>query len=351
MFLLAVLPAVALAVQEPAVLPPSPIKRIEVQPAMRTITAGDSVKLVLRALDANGAPVPGAVLYVKMLGGGGEGSVRPESFWLVASSVGKFPLSVSALVPGSRPFVDSTSVEFLGVPGPATRLDVSPRTATIVTGQSLRLSGLRSPGPTIARSTRCAGSPARQRSPRWTGTASITGLATGRATSPPRSGGDGTLGVRVVPGEPRQARTHAVAALGAPGRRGAVRGGRARRGRQAGRGPHADLELLARRRPARRRRPRSWPTARRLHRHRDARPPRREHDRHVERARRAAVGDAWSAGCRGPRSRRREVWIHPNGKVAYLGTHMGGDRVYAIDITEPGEPGRSSTPSWRTPGS
>ena len=33
-----------------------------------------------------------------------------------------------------------------------------------------------------------------------------------------------------------------------------------------------------------------------------------------------------------------EVWIHPNGKVAYLGTHGGGDRVYAIDISDPGRP-------------
>ena len=33
-----------------------------------------------------------------------------------------------------------------------------------------------------------------------------------------------------------------------------------------------------------------------------------------------------------------EVWIHPNGKVAYLGTHGGGDRVYAIDITNPANP-------------
>jgi hypothetical protein len=33
-----------------------------------------------------------------------------------------------------------------------------------------------------------------------------------------------------------------------------------------------------------------------------------------------------------------EVWIHPNGTVAYLGTHMGGDRVYAIDISNPGNP-------------
>ena len=33
-----------------------------------------------------------------------------------------------------------------------------------------------------------------------------------------------------------------------------------------------------------------------------------------------------------------EVWIHPNGKVAYLGTHGGGDRVYALDISDPGRP-------------
>jgi len=33
-----------------------------------------------------------------------------------------------------------------------------------------------------------------------------------------------------------------------------------------------------------------------------------------------------------------EVWIHPNGKVAYLGTHGGGDRVYAIDIANPAKP-------------
>jgi hypothetical protein len=33
-----------------------------------------------------------------------------------------------------------------------------------------------------------------------------------------------------------------------------------------------------------------------------------------------------------------EVWVHPNGKVAYLGTHSGGDRFYTIDITDPAKP-------------
>jgi hypothetical protein len=33
-----------------------------------------------------------------------------------------------------------------------------------------------------------------------------------------------------------------------------------------------------------------------------------------------------------------EVWIHPNGRVAYLGTGSGGDRMYAIDISNPANP-------------
>jgi hypothetical protein len=33
-----------------------------------------------------------------------------------------------------------------------------------------------------------------------------------------------------------------------------------------------------------------------------------------------------------------EVWIHPNGQVAYLGTGSGGDRMYAVDITDPSAP-------------
>ena len=33
-----------------------------------------------------------------------------------------------------------------------------------------------------------------------------------------------------------------------------------------------------------------------------------------------------------------EVWLHPNGKIAYLGTGGGGDRMYAIDISDPANP-------------
>ena len=338
MFLLAVLPALMLVVQEPAVLPASPIKRIEVQPAMRTVTAGDSVKLVLRALDASGAPVPGAVLYVKMLGGEGEGTVRPGSFWLVASSVGKFPLSLSALVPGSRPFVDSTSVEFLGVPGPAARVDVDPRSATIVEGQSLRLSGL-------------AFSKANDRTldtVRWQSSAAkvasvdrdgvVTGLAPGRATlTASVRGATASVDVRVAsttlgrltltPSRPTvrqgdvvQLAVHARDAAGQ-----SVAGLTPTWSFSPGDGQlDADGRFVAYRTGA-------YTVTATLGR-RAASTTVTVGERDVRRSV-TVVG-------RLPRTAfaTSEVWIHPNGKVAYLGTHMGGDRVYAIDISDPANP-------------
>jgi hypothetical protein len=337
-FLLAVLPAVAIAMQDPTVLPESPVKRIEVQPATRTITAGDSVKLVLRALDASGAPVAGAVLYAKLLGGRGEGTLRPDGWWLVASSVGKFRLGLSALVPGSRPFVDSTSVEFRGVPGPAVRLEIAPGAATIMTGQSLRLSGL-------------AFSKANDRTldtVRWQSSAPkivsvdrdgvITGLAPGRATlTASVRGATASLTTRVVPGAPGKL---ALAPARASVRQGDVveftLDARDAAGRPiAGLTPtwsfspgdgqlDADGRFVAYRTGA-------YTVTATLGRH--------------------AVSSTVTVGERDVRRSvtvvgrlpriafaTSEVWIHPNGKVAYLGTHMGGDRVYAIDISDPGNP-------------
>jgi hypothetical protein len=336
--LLALLPALVLAVQEPTVLPASPIKRIEVQPAMRTVTAGDSVKLVLRALDASGAPVPGAVLYVRMLGGQGEGTVRPESFWLVASSVGKFPLGVSALVPGSRPFVDSTSVEFVGVPGPAARVEVVPRSATIVEGQSLRLSGLSfsKANDRTLDAVRWESSAAKVASVDRDGV--VTGLAPGRAvlTASVR-GATASVGVRVVSatlgrltltpsrptvrqGDVMQLAVDARDAAGKP-----LAGLTPTWSFSPGDGQlDADGRFVAYRTGA-------YTVTATLGR-RTASTTVTVGERDVRRSV-TVVG-------RLPRTAfaTSEVWIHPNGKVAYLGTHMGGDRVYAIDISDPANP-------------
>src|SRR6185436_1511269 len=77
-----VLASALLVAQQPAgaQLPESPIKRIEVTPRVRTIVAGDSMRLQARALDANGQPVPGAVIHFTMRGGQGEGSIDSTGF-------------------------------------------------------------------------------------------------------------------------------------------------------------------------------------------------------------------------------------------------------------------------------
>jgi hypothetical protein len=343
-FLLAIAPALVVSVQQqsqqPTGLPDSPVSRIEVLPAGRTIVAGDSVQLVMRALDRNGAVIPEAVLYLKMLGGQGEGTVRPENGMLVASSVGKFPLEVSAVVPGSRPFVDSTSVEFRGIAGPAARLDVSPKTATILSGQSLRVNALAfsKANDRTADPVRWRSSDAKIATVDQEGV--ITGASPGRAriTAAVRSGKISTdVEIRVLPGSGgkltitpanpsvRQGDVVPLAVETRDGAGKAVRDLTPTWSFSPGDGQlGSDGRFVAYR-------PGIYTVTATLG-------PR-------------AVSTTFTVGERDVRRSvsvvgrvpvtafaTSEVWIHPNGKVAYLGTHQGGDRVYAIDITDPAKP-------------
>ena len=52
----------------------------------------------------------------------------------------------------------------------------------------------------------------------------------------------------------------------------------------------------------------------------------------------SAVRLRWWAGFRARRFGTEEVWIHPNGKIAYLGSGGGGDVLFAIDISDPAKP-------------
>jgi hypothetical protein len=318
--------------------PPSPVKRIEVQPAGRSITAGDSVRLTLRALDGSGRPVPNAVLAVKMLGGQGEGAMRDTTMWLVASSVGKFPLALIALVPGREPFVDSTSVEFFGVPGPTVRLDLAPAKATIVPGQTLRLGAIpySKANDRTTDTVRWRSSAARIVSVDRDGVVTGHSAGTARVTAAVR-GVTSTVDVRVVGGQ--------LGSLTLAPERPSVRQGdvvpftlEARDGAGkpiAGLTPtwsfspgdgqlDADGRFVAYR-------PGAYTVTATLGRH-AASSSVTVREREVRRSV-TVVG-------RLPRTAfaTSEVWIHPNGTVAYLGTHMGGDRVYAIDISNPGNP-------------
>ena len=342
LLLAASLAATAAGAQNPAepapssLLPASPIARLDVTPAGGRFTAGDSARLVVRALDASGRPIPEAIIRYTMRGGQGEGAID-SSGMVVASSVGKMPLSVVALVPGTRPFIRNVDLQI--VPAAAARVDVRTPVSALLAGQVLRLDAI-----PFSKANDRALEPVR-----WTSNAPavarvdanglLTAVAPGSATLTAAAGAARTtVPVRVVAAAgaraviapvPTSVRQGDVVRLSAEVR---GRDGRALSGVTptwsfspgdgqidatgafvgyrpgeylvtASYGPGASATTLVKVEERNVRRP-------------------------VE-----VVG-------RLPRTAfpTSEVWIHPNGKVAYLGTHGGGDRVYAIDISNPAGP-------------
>src|SRR5947209_642502 len=120
-------------------LAPSPIARIEVTPRTRNIVAGDSIRLQARALDAAGKPVPGAIILFSATGGQSEGRIDSTGF-VVASTIGKMPVIVTALTPGTRPVIDS--IELHTIPGPASRIDVLTKARKLVAGQQTQFAAI-----------------------------------------------------------------------------------------------------------------------------------------------------------------------------------------------------------------
>jgi hypothetical protein len=317
---------------------PSPVVRIDVMPATRSVVAGDSVRLQLRAVDAVGAIVPGAVVSAILRAGDGEGFLNPETLWLVASSVGKFPVLLTAVVPGTLPFVDSTSVEFHGVPGPAARIDLDLRVPTLVAGQSIHIR---------ATPFSAANDPAAE-PVQWTSSSPavagvdeagvITGVAPGQARITASAGrATTTLDLRVI--------ANTIARLSVSPASSTVRQGDVVRfgieARDANDRTIDELTPTWSFAPGDGRlesdgrfvayRPGTY-TVTALLGTRAASTTVTVTDRDVRRAI-TVVG-------RLPRTAfaTSEVWLHPNGEVAYLGTHQGGDRVYAIDIRDPANP-------------
>ncbi|MDZ4864017.1 MAG: Ig-like domain-containing protein [Gemmatimonadota bacterium] len=320
--------------QAPAA-PPSPIVRVAISPLVRSLTAGDTLRLSAQTFGADGQAVPNAT--VRFVGSGGRFEGRVDSTGLVtAGSTGTLGVSAIASVPGTRPVIERVEIRML--PGPASRLTIAPEGSGVVPGQSVLLE---------ARAFSAAGDP-RADVPRWRSSAPrvasvtqdglVTAVSAGRATISARVDGAEKTTVVTVLATPiasielqpasvtarqgdvvrfkviaRDRTGRPIAGLTptwtySPGK-GAIDPDGAFVGYEAGkyivnatlgaRSAQAVVTL-------------SW---------RDVRRPA------------TIVG-------RVARSlfTTEEVWLHPNGKVAYLGTGGGGDRMYAIDITEPANP-------------
>src|SRR5688500_5528581 len=130
--LLALVPCAPILAQVPA----SPIARIAITPPVRTLTPGDTLRIRAEPLDAQGNVLENALIRFVPAGGYFEGTVDSAGL-VTAGAVGTLPVSVVAVVPGTRPVVER--VEIRMVPGPASRIELTPEPAAMLVGQQVRL--------------------------------------------------------------------------------------------------------------------------------------------------------------------------------------------------------------------
>ncbi len=321
----------------PAALSAQTVVRLNVTPSPARVVAGESLQLKAEPLDKDGKPVSGVLVLFQQQDFPFQGTV--DSTGLVkAGSVSTIPVVVSAIQPGAKPVI--TRVEVKVVPGPAATIAVSPASVKLVPRQTIVASAQvfskagdtrgdvvtwTSSAPAIARVDRAG---------------AITAVAPGSATITATAGGGAakqTLAVNVIatpiasvsltPSTPhartgdvirfravaRDAAGKEIAGLTptwafAPGK-GEIDADGAFVGYDAGtysvtallgsNVAQTTVTLAARdvRRPA------------------------------------TLVGSVVRSALA-----TSEVWVHPNGKVAYLGTLLGGDRVYVIDVADPSKP-------------
>ena len=297
--------------------------------------ARDTLRLRVTALDASGKPVPDATVRFFAAGGYFEGAV--ESNGLIRSgSTGTMPITVSATRPGQRPVVEKLEIRML--PGPAHHIAVSTTVGTLAIGQRMRYSATAYDEASEKRDDRVlwtSSNPAIVQVSR-DGLASAT--AAGSAVLKATAGGI-TRDVPVTVAARRIASLELTPAS-ADARTGDVIRFAARPKDAAGRviegltpiwsfspgqgiiGPDGGFvgydqgtyTITA-----------SFGT--------------QTAEATVTLAPRDVRRPLEVVG-RAPRKAftTEEVWLHPNGKVAYLGTGSGGDRFYTLDISNPQNP-------------
>jgi hypothetical protein len=337
--LIAVAVPTVLAAQNPATAPaaqaPSPVARIIVTPAQKTVFAGDTLRLKAEARDAAGNLVPNVEFRWNAAGARFEGAIDVTGL-VTSGSTGTLPGVVAAVLPGVAPVIERFTIQM--VAGPATRIEISPTPAKLAIGQRIRLTGRAFSRLDDKRDDRVTWSSSNAATVSVNETGTLTALKAGKATISAKVGAvEATLPVEVVgtqvatltltpavndarTGDVIRFKAVAKSASGAeipglsaqwsfnPGQ-GMIEQDGAFVGYEAGEytvtatigGKSADAVVsLA---------------------ERDVRRPL------------SVVG-------RLPRTRfsTEEVWLHPNGKYAYLGSGGGGDVMYTIDISNPASP-------------
>jgi hypothetical protein len=312
----------------------SPVARVVVTPAKPVMVAGDTLRLRAQALDASGQPVPGARIRFQADGGAFEAEV--DSAGLVRSgATGTIPVVAVATLPGARPVVARVDVRM--VPGPAARIAIRSSSLRLAVGQEFH----------VTAKVYAATNDERSDVVSWRSSARavvvdasgmVRGVAPGRARLTASTGSvQAMMDVEVVP--QRVARLDVT-----PGRVDARQGDAIRLQAVARDGAGRAITGLAT----------SWSFA----------PGQGVIDQQgtfvayepgeylitgsqggqtahaLVRVGPRDVRRPMSVVGRLPRTRFRteELWLHPDGNHAYLGSGRGGDVMYAIDISNPAKP-------------
>lgn len=329
----------SLTAQQPAAAtaaPKSRIARIVVTPVQKVVVAGDSIRFTAEARDASNTLIPDVqFLWSREANARFEGTMS-ETGLLISGSTGTLPIVVVGRLSGEQPKVERFEVRM--VPGPATRIAVTPMPTRLVPGQRIRLSAAVHSRLDDLRDDRVMWKSSNAAVARVNEAGLVTAVAAGRVTITASVGSVQqalTLQVLATPvaaldvsPDVIDARTGDVIrfkaiAKDAAGRvidgltpvwsfnpgQGVIEGDGAFVGYEAGqytvtaslgnRSAEAVVTLAER----------------------DVRRP-------LELVGRMARS----------RFSTEELWIHPNGKVAYLGSGGGGDVMYTIDITNPASP-------------
>ena len=314
----------------------SPIARLIITPAQRTVTAGDTLRLRVQAVDSAGQPVPNARILFRKVGAYFEGEVDSTGL-VTAGSPGVMPVGIVALVDnGTRPVTER--IELRMVPGPAARIELSPRVTRLAPGQRIRLEAESFSATGDTRQDEIAWRSSAPSIVRVNEAGLLTAVAAGRATITASAGNaKATLPVQVIatpigsieltPATPRVRQGDVIRFQAAVKDRAGARitGLTPSWTFAPGQGMiDADGAFVAYE-------PGEYTvTANFGTRSADA----------VVRVEPRDVRRPLSVVGRLPRSRfnTEEVWIHPNGKYAYLGSGGGGDVMYTIDISDPTKP-------------
>ena len=128
--------------QDSAATAPTPVARVVLATPNVTLEVNDSIRLEGRALDAAGHPIPEAKIVFRPVGP--AQAQFGEDGWVRAGSVGDVPMLATAIVPGTKPYIERLSLRI--VPGPARRVELDPVPGRLVPRQRVQLAALREGG-------------------------------------------------------------------------------------------------------------------------------------------------------------------------------------------------------------